>query len=160
MTKKEVSSKQEKVIAEYLGWKTVSASGARDFHKGDIVSEDWLGECKTHMKETMKLSFNQSVFQKISDEAMSKFKKPVLFVDDGTQTLKNTYALLLLKHISNIDFNLMIFGTKFSKININIHLDNLYDNIYQGYVFKDWGDIGDVMMLHISKFKDIIEGDY
>jgi hypothetical protein len=160
VTKKEVSSKQEKVIAEYLGWKTVSASGARDFHKGDIVSEDWLGECKTHMKETMKLSFNQSVFQKISDEAMSKFKKPVLFVDDGTQTLKNTYALLLLKHISNIDFNLMIFGTKFSKININIHLDNLYDNIYQGYVFKDWGDIGDVMMLHISKFKDIIEGDY
>lgn len=37
MATKDYSSKQESMVAEYLGWKTVVGSGARDFHYGDII---------------------------------------------------------------------------------------------------------------------------
>lgn len=91
---KEVSSKQEKMIAKYLGWDTVVGSGARSFHPGDIISEDYLGECKTHMTKQSKIVFHRDFWDKIKNEAMSKFRTPVLFADDGTQTIENTYCVL------------------------------------------------------------------
>ena len=87
------SSKQENSIAHYLGWEVVSGSGARDCHPGDIVSDSWLGECKTHTSPGKKISFIKSVWHKICEEAQSKFKFPVLFVDDGSQAINKTWCL-------------------------------------------------------------------
>ena len=42
------SERQEKYIANQLGWDVVTGSGARDCHPGDVKSDAYLGECKTH----------------------------------------------------------------------------------------------------------------
>lgn len=88
------SSIQEKMIASYLGWSVVVASGARRFHPGDIQSDSFLGECKTHTSPQKRISIYKSVWNKISTEAMSTFRKPVLFVDNGTQKIENTWCVL------------------------------------------------------------------
>lgn len=87
------SSKQENMIASKLGWNIVKCSGSRSTHPGDIESSEWLGECKTHQSPGHKIVFYQSVWRKIVDEAISKYKFPALFVDDGSQTIKNTWVM-------------------------------------------------------------------
>lgn len=93
LTKKEASSKQEHNIADALGWKVTSGSGARAFYPGDVSSDAWLGECKTHLGATPVL-FYWSVWNKIVDEAASQFKRPVLFVDNGTRDLNYTWCMV------------------------------------------------------------------
>lgn len=41
------SNKQEKQVAKDLSGKKVANSGATPFYKGDVVTDDWLIECKT-----------------------------------------------------------------------------------------------------------------
>ena len=92
-SKKYYSSKQENMIANKLGWRVVTGSGARSTHPGDVESDEWLGECKTHESLGHKIVFYQSVWKKISDEASSKYKFPALFVDDGSQISSNTWVM-------------------------------------------------------------------
>lgn len=87
------SSRQEKRVADYLGWKVVSGSGARNCFPGDVQADEWLGECKTHTTPGHKLSFSYSVWKKISDEARSRFSSPAYFVDDGSQLLSSTWVM-------------------------------------------------------------------
>ena len=87
------SSLQENRIADYLGWSAVSASGARPFNPGDVKSTEWLAECKTHTEPTDTVTINKAVWKKLANEAKGCMRKPVLFVDDGTQKLKNTWAV-------------------------------------------------------------------
>lgn len=93
LSSKYFSSKQEKMIANSLGWSVVSGSGSRNLHPGDIQSDEWLGECKTHEKPGHKITFYKSVWDKIVDEAISKYRFPALFVDDGSQTVENTWVM-------------------------------------------------------------------
>lgn len=90
---KRFSSVQEQRIADYLGWKVVSGSGAREFNKGDVESSYFLGECKTHTTKPQKIIFNLAHWKKIQEEASSKFKTPVLFVDDGSQSPEKTWCM-------------------------------------------------------------------
>lgn len=93
LTRKEASSKQERLVANMLGWRVVSGSGARPTHVGDITSDDWIGECKTHVNPGHRILFDASVWKKIKDEANSKFKYPVLICDDGSQTIEYTWCM-------------------------------------------------------------------
>ena len=88
------SSLQENRIADYLGWSAVSASGARHFNPGDIKAAEWLAECKTHTKEIDNITIDKKVWKKIATEAKGCFRKPVLFVDNGTQEISNTWAIV------------------------------------------------------------------
>ena len=92
------SDRQEITVANYLGWEQVTGSGARPTFVGDIVSESWLGECKTHISPGHKIIFRFDVWDKLDKEASSRFKDPVLIVDDGSQKVENTYVMLKLKH--------------------------------------------------------------
>ena len=83
--KKYYSNKQETTVASYLGWSVVTGSGSRSTLPGDIQSDEWLGECKTHETTGHKIIFYHSVWTKLQDEAISKYKFPALFVDDGSQ---------------------------------------------------------------------------
>lgn len=94
MPTKYYSELQENRIAGYLGWHTVVGSGATATKPGDVFSDQWLGECKTHTKKTDKITFKLSHWEKIRKEAQSKFKFPVLFTDDGTQDIHNTWCLI------------------------------------------------------------------
>lgn len=87
------SNKQEQLVARYLSMKVVSGSGAADCHPGDVQNENWLCECKTHVESGKKIMFNLKVWAKICDEAMYKFKNPLLVVDDGSQTLQHTWVM-------------------------------------------------------------------
>lgn len=93
MSTKTYSTAQEKLIANTLCWQIVPASGARNFHPGDIKSPSWLGECKTHQSEVDKIQFNRNVWDKIYSEAFTEHKSAALFVDNGTQTLVGTYVM-------------------------------------------------------------------
>lgn len=129
MATKDFSSKQESMIADYLSWDVVSGSGAAACHPGDIISDNWLGECKTHEKPGHKIFFSKDVWKKICDEAMSKGRSPVLFTDDGSQKIENTWCIVN---------KFMIHGYTLSrtdkKVSTNLNftlkeLDELYSNI-------------------------------
>lgn len=100
MVTKTFSTKQEKMIADYLGWQTVAASGARDFCPGDVCSPEWLGECKTHVQPRDRILVDAKVWNKIRQEALSVFKQPVLFVDDGTQKADHTWCVFESRFVS------------------------------------------------------------
>lgn len=98
------SNIQENQIADYLGWKVVTGSGARDCYPGDIQNDRFLGECKTHTTVSDKIFFYIDHWNKICDEASSRFKFPVLFVDDGSQLIDHTWVLTLdaAFHLSSV----------------------------------------------------------
>lgn len=140
------SSLQEQRIADYLGWSAVSASGARPFNPGDIKSSVWLAECKTHTSETDTITIDKSVWQKITNEATGCMKSPVLFVDNGTQELDNTWAIFpkrlyfgnnleklvlpINETAKKITFKHSIFSTNFSRkrafVNVFVQNESLY----------------------------------
>ena len=95
MDTKTYSKAQEIKLSRALGWKRVSGSGSRPGVPGDIEGPEWLGECKTHMSRTNRVKFCSDVWDKIADEAAAKFKRPALFVDDGSQLLDYTWVLIL-----------------------------------------------------------------
>lgn len=115
MATKDYSSKQESTIARYLGWSVVSGSGSRDCHPGDIQSESWLGECKTHVNPNTKICFIEDVWRKISDEAASKFKYPVLFVDDGSQSVERTWCMYKVSSVHSSELFERPFPFKYIK---------------------------------------------
>ena len=93
MSTKDHSSLQESNIANYLGWQVVSGSGSRLCRPGDIISDEWLGECKTHITKDNKLVFLMNVWDKIREEAVSQYKCPALFVDDGSKQIDKTWVM-------------------------------------------------------------------
>jgi len=97
MNNKLFSSRQEKMVADYMGWKVVSGSGARPFDPGDVVNAHCLVECKTHDTEQANIVFRKTHWQKISTEARAKNRYPVLITDNGTQKLRNTWVLISVK---------------------------------------------------------------
>lgn len=99
------SDKQEKLVASFMSdsnsdWKQVTGSGARPNFPGDVISKDWLCECKTHTKPYQPIIFVFKVWDKICEEASGIFRKPVLVTDDGSQTLEKTYCLTKIGLIS------------------------------------------------------------
>lgn len=92
--KRYFSDKQEHQIAQALGWNVVPGSGARHLYPGDVCGIDWLGECKTHITPNCAIVFNLKVWHKISEEAAARQRYPVLFVDDGSQLLSNTWCMI------------------------------------------------------------------
>ena len=93
MATKDYSSVQERRIADALGWEVVTGSGARPCVPGDVRSDEWLGECKTHTEPGHRVVFMLDVWKKIQNEADASHRSPVIFADDGSQDLRYTWAL-------------------------------------------------------------------
>ena len=53
------SSKQEEYIAKLINGRTVSNSGAAKFTCGDVISDDFIIECKTKMKPSESFSIKK-----------------------------------------------------------------------------------------------------
>lgn len=158
------SSIQENLIADFLGWSVVSASGCRIGYPGDIKSEAFLGECKTHVEPGKSILFANSVWKKLKDESMSGFRYPVLFVDDGSQTIEKTWCLFntvpgMRKHI-----NVYTISTEFHfEKNIVFKHDLIFNKFYK----KDLSQYilclrvrwhgEDVYITTLQNFKDLCE---
>lgn len=170
MATKDFSSKQEKMIADYLGWSVVSGSGAAACFPGDVISDEWLGECKTHVERGQKILFNKKVWDKICDEAMVKRRFPVLFTDDGSQKSGKTWCLFASKHL---DFSecrpvMPLCLCKLHGQGKNISFDHsemldLYNQEQKEFperiqVFLgSWNTKEDVVVVPLETFKEIIE---
>lgn len=69
------SSKQEKSVAKSIGGKQVANSGATPFHKGDVVTSDWLIECKTTTTNKQSFSIKKEWLDKNKEEAFAMNKR-------------------------------------------------------------------------------------
>ena len=123
MATKDYSSIQEKQVAEYMDWQVVSGSGAAKCHPGDVIGEDWLGECKTHVKPNQPIFFKYTVWQKICEEAMIKHRYPVIFTDDGSQKLSRTWCLFKSNMLNGLDVDTVEMPEKL-KSAVNISFSN------------------------------------
>lgn len=68
MNTRAFSSKQEKRVAKNLGGKINSNSGASDFFKGDVRTNNILLECKTSTKEVKSFSIKKEWLEKLDQE--------------------------------------------------------------------------------------------
>lgn len=153
MATKDYSNKQEELIAKYLGWKRVSASGARDCHPGDIKSEEWLGECKTHTKPIKEIRFVHSQWSKICEEAMTSRRFPVMFVDNGTQAISGTWCMMREFQVSHapVEYIISDKSTLVLKAEDFMRYQELGVNCL-GYNFHN----EKVVVMPISEFKKLI----
>lgn len=58
------SNAQEDYFSKFIGAKRVPASGGCMFHCGDVVSDDWLFECKCPITERQSFSLKKEWFIK------------------------------------------------------------------------------------------------
>lgn len=68
------SNEQEKKIAKAVGGKQQSNSGATQFAKGDIISDDFLIEAKTTTSEKKSFSIKREWLEKNKEEAFAMNK--------------------------------------------------------------------------------------
>lgn len=88
-SKKEIAKRQEEKVARMLNFRRQKNSGATLFQKGDVISERFLIECKTHASEVKGYRIEKAVIDKMREEAfgMGLAKDDaVLCFDFGTNT--------------------------------------------------------------------------
>ena len=75
------SSAQEKAVAESVKGKTTKNSGATMFQKGDILTDNWLLECKTCTKHQKQFTIKKDWIEKNKQESlfMNKDYSAVVF---------------------------------------------------------------------------------
>lgn len=95
------SLKQEKKVAQQLGGKVQPNSGATDYIKGDVVTDNMLIECKTVMKPQKTFSIKKEWFEKNEQERFAARKDYSALVfdfgDNGEQ-----YIAMSLKQFNRI----------------------------------------------------------
>lgn len=69
------SNKQEKAVAKAVQGRKVANSGATDFAKGDVTTNEWLIECKTVTKEQKSFSVKKEWLQKNKEESFAMNKQ-------------------------------------------------------------------------------------
>lgn len=68
------SSQQERRIAKAVGGKQTANSGATSFVKGDVTTDDWLFEAKTHTEERQQFTIRKEWIEKNKEEAFQMGK--------------------------------------------------------------------------------------
>ena len=68
------SNRQEKAVAKIIKGKQRANSGATEFKKGDVTTEDWLIECKTATTEKASFSIKRDWLDKNKEEAFAMNK--------------------------------------------------------------------------------------
>ena len=69
------SKKQEVAVAKNLGGRLTPNSGATPFIKGDVITDDWLIECKTQTKNKDSFTIKKVWFEKNLAESLYMGKK-------------------------------------------------------------------------------------
>lgn len=68
------SNKQEKQVAKTISGKQTANSGATPFYKGDVVSDLFLIECKTKIKDSISITVRKEWMSKNREEAFAMGK--------------------------------------------------------------------------------------
>ncbi len=72
---KDVSSLQEKQLAQFLEGDITSGSGCGKFNGGDVVTEDFLIECKTVTKPQTSFSVKREWLDKVAEQSFEQGKQ-------------------------------------------------------------------------------------
>lgn len=169
VNKKDFSSAQEQLVADYLGegFYAVSGSGKNPANPGDVTSEHFIIECKTHTTKDYKIIFRRQVWDKLKQEALSQRKTPVLITDDGTQTIEKTWVLMDAKMVPLTVKKYIATQQIVKQINrgsisvLESDLAEIYYKRYRDYgnqdiAYVEWDARTLVAIMPIRIFKDVI----
>ena len=88
------SKQQEKKVAKAVEGKRQPNSGATPFYKGDIVTQDWLIECKTKTADCKSFTIKEDWLVKNEEEAFAMGKNnSALCFDFGPSANKRYYII-------------------------------------------------------------------
>ena len=88
------SKQQEKKVAKAVRGKRTANSGATPFQKGDVVTKDWLIECKTKTKDCSSFTIKEDWLLKNEEEAFAMGKNnSALCFDFGPSANKRYYVI-------------------------------------------------------------------
>lgn len=95
MNTRKYSRRQESRVARTIGGKVQANSGATAFHKGDVISDNFLIECKTATTEKASMSIKQDWIEKLKEEAFA-MNRPfwaLAFNFGGLRNKENFYII-------------------------------------------------------------------
>lgn len=88
------SKRQEKKVAKVVEGKRQPNSGATPFYKGDIVTQDWLIECKTKTTDCKSFTIKEDWLLKNEEEAFAMGKQAsALCFDFGPSANRRYYVI-------------------------------------------------------------------
>ena len=88
------SKKQETKVAKAVSGRRTANSGATAFSKGDVVTTDWLIECKTKTKDCSSFTIKEEWLLKNEEEAFAMGKNnSALVFDFGPSANKRYYVI-------------------------------------------------------------------
>ena len=88
------SNKQESKVAKAVKGRKTANSGATAFSKGDVVTTDWLIECKTKVKDCSSFTIKEDWLLKNEEEAFAMGKNnSALVFDFGPSANKRYYII-------------------------------------------------------------------
>lgn len=129
-TTKYFSNKQEKRVAEMFGGKVQFASGALN-EKGDVLSAEFLFECKITSKEFYILKCE--TWNKIRKEAYHIRKCPVMFINCGASLydwIRSDFVILRYTDYMHYNSNFEIdTNFSFKTKNFNKQVTLSYDKL-------------------------------
>lgn len=88
------SGRQERKVAKKLGGKQVANSGAATFVAGDVITKQFLIECKTKTKDSKSFTIKEDWLIKNEEEAFAMGKNnSALCFDFGPSANKRYYVI-------------------------------------------------------------------
>lgn len=88
------SNQQEKKVAKATNGKQTANSGATPFVKGDVITKDWLIECKTKTNDCKSFTVKEDWLLKNEEEAFAMGKNnSALCFDFGPSANKRYYII-------------------------------------------------------------------
>lgn len=88
------SGRQEKKVAKAVGGRQVANSGAATFVAGDVITDEWLIECKTKTKDSKSFTIKEEWLLKNEEEAFAMGKNnSALCFDFGPSANKRYYVI-------------------------------------------------------------------
>lgn len=97
------SSKQEKAVAKAVGGQQTANSGATDWQKSDVLTEQFTLECKTKTKSSDSISIKKDWFEKQKKESVFMGKPYYAIVFNFGPDEENHYIINeeLFEHLLN-----------------------------------------------------------
>ena len=88
------SNRQEKKVAKVVGGRQTANSGATAFQKGDVITQDWLIECKTKTHDCSSFTIKKDWLLKNEEEAFAMGKNNSALCFDFGPTADRRYYVI------------------------------------------------------------------